>query len=278
MIKVLVSDMDGTLFEGHGETVFDLSQRNQEALEKLKQENIQFCVASGRMIGYGIRVLENAGFKPICAGFNGAVCYDQGKLVKVKALKRDLIQAIISMLNASFHVEFYQLQGLNSERIFFDLTHPIVEKYRKDIAKINIGQVMEYTITDYLDNNVDALIGKLSITMKDKEECLQVIKAIKALTKDACFVTMSNDTLIEVGNNEANKGVFIEYLQEAYGFRNDEIAVIGDAANDAAMFPLSMHRFAMACGNEGLKNMADDVVGDVAECIERCIQLNKETS
>ena len=35
MIKILISDMDGTLFAGHGKTVFDLTQRNNEALERM---------------------------------------------------------------------------------------------------------------------------------------------------------------------------------------------------------------------------------------------------
>ena len=64
MIKWIVSDLDGTLFEGHGETVFDLCPANEAALKALQRQGIEFCVASGRMIGYGIHLLENMGFAP----------------------------------------------------------------------------------------------------------------------------------------------------------------------------------------------------------------------
>ena len=81
MIKWIVSDLDGTLFEGHGETVFDLCPANEAALKALQRQGIEFCVASGRMIGYGIHLLEKYGFRAIrAAGFNGAVCYDQGQV------------------------------------------------------------------------------------------------------------------------------------------------------------------------------------------------------
>ena len=79
MIKWIVSDLDGTLFEGHGETVFDLSPANEAALQAVQNAGIEFSAASGRMIGYGIHLLEKYGFPQIrTAGFNGAVCYDQG--------------------------------------------------------------------------------------------------------------------------------------------------------------------------------------------------------
>ena len=89
MIKWIVSDLDGTLFEGHGETVFDLSPANEAALQAVQNAGIEFSAASGRMIGYGIHLLEKYGFPQIrTAGFNGAVCYDQGQFVVTHALAR----------------------------------------------------------------------------------------------------------------------------------------------------------------------------------------------
>lgn len=53
MIKVIVSDMDGTLFKDHKETIFNLSDRNEEALSNIQKANVAFYVASGRMYSYG---------------------------------------------------------------------------------------------------------------------------------------------------------------------------------------------------------------------------------
>ena len=103
MIKFIVSDMDGTLFEGHGETVFDLTERNQAALKRVQEAGIEFCVASGRMIGYGIRLLERYGFRHIrAAGFNGAVCYDDGEFVDTKPVDYGLLQKIVPMIQEKF--------------------------------------------------------------------------------------------------------------------------------------------------------------------------------
>lgn len=278
MIKFIVSDMDGTLFEGHGETVFDLTKRNEEALKRCKAQNIEFCVASGRMIGFGIRLLEKYQFSKVrAAGFNGAVCYDQGSFVSVYQLDINLIRQIVNMLNQEYpDYEVIQVQGLNSERIFTDLKHPIIDYYKKSIEKIGIGKVMDFTVEDFLAGKTDALAGKLSVTMPTKERTLEVKDKIKAIVQDACFVTMSNDTLIEIGNAYANKGVFVKYLKEAYHLKSDEIAVIGDAMNDTDMFPESAYTFAMRSGNDQVKKMADYVVDDVAECIDICLKLNEK--
>lgn len=278
MIKFIVSDMDGTLFEGHGETVFDLTKRNEEALAKLRNSKIEFCVASGRMIGFGLRLMEKYQFSKVrAAGFNGAVCYDQGQFVSVYQLDPALIRQIVDMLNQQYpDYEIIQVQGLNSERIFTDLKHPIIDYYNKSIAKIGIGKVMDFTVEDFLNGKTDTLAGKLLVTMPTKERTLEVKEKIQAIVKDACFVTMSNDTLIEIGNASANKGVFVKYLKEAYHLTSDEIAVIGDAMNDTEMFPESSYTFAMKSGNEQVKKMADYVVDDVAECIDICLKLNEK--
>lgn len=79
MIKVIISDMDGTLFYGHGRTIFDLTHRNELALKRCQKHNVSFFVASGRTVGYGQRLLQKYGFaNEIVGGFNGAVCVDNG--------------------------------------------------------------------------------------------------------------------------------------------------------------------------------------------------------
>ena len=40
MIKCLVTDLDGTLFDGHGASLFDLTKRNMEGLIKAKEHGL----------------------------------------------------------------------------------------------------------------------------------------------------------------------------------------------------------------------------------------------
>ena len=278
MIRFIVSDMDGTLFEGHGETVFDLTARNREAMKRVREAGIQFCVASGRMIGYGIRLLEQYGFDHIrAAGFNGAVCYDDGEFVVTKPVDHALLQKIVPMVKARFpRVEVIQIQGLGSERIFTEKdTAGSKEHYSREIAKVGIGKVPPVTVEEFLEDDHGILPGKLSITMPTRQECLEVIAAVQELAADTCFITMSGETLIEIGNRESGKNVFVSYLRRAYGLKREEIAVIGDALNDAEMYDEAGLCFAMESGDPAVKRRAHLVVADVAECVDECIRRNQ---
>lgn len=280
-IKFIVSDMDGTLFEGHGETVFDLCSRNEEALKRIQNANIEFCVSSGRMVDFGIQLLKKYGFSKIrAAGFNGAVCYDCGKIVSTLPIPYLTLKKIISIIREKYgsELQFLQLQTLTSERLFIIKDESVIQFYQKDIDKHGIGKISSLTIDDYLNDPKDTLIGKLSFYMPTKEKAIQVVADLQNLIdeNDSIFVTMSSDTLIEIMNPKAGKDNFVLYLRNAYNLEKDEIAVIGDALNDKKMFSESNFRFAMASGNELLKKDADFIVNDVAECIDYCIDYNKD--
>ena len=281
MIKFIVSDMDGTLFEGHGETVFDLTERNQAALKRVQEAGIEFCVASGRMIGYGIRLLERYGFRHIrAAGFNGAVCYDDGEFVDTKPVDYGLLQKIVPMIQEKFpQVQVIQIQGLGSERIFSRADRSGAKaRYGREIEKIGIGKLPDITVEEFLQDAQGILPGKLSIIMPTRAECLQVIEAVQSLVADKCFITMSDETLIEIGNRETGKNVFVNYLRRAYGLKKEEISVIGDALNDGAMFDEAGLCFAMESGDGAVKRRADVVVPDVCSCIDDCIARNRAES
>lgn len=276
MIKILISDMDGTLFAGHGKTVFDLTQRNQEALERIKQSDMKFYVASGRMIGFGIKLLKDHGFTDIRAGgFNGAVVYDNGKFPVSHSLSKDLIREIVYILDAEFpDYDLIQVQGMNSERVFNNFEHPSVLKYRKQIAETGIGMIPDFTITDFLERDTGTVCGKLSIVLKDKEQCDLAKERIGEAAGKDCFVARSGDRLLEVGNAHASKGVFAAFLKETLHLEKEEIACIGDELNDAEMYPYAGVKFAMESGRDAVKEMSDYVVKDVAEAIDICLKLN----
>ena len=276
MIKYIVSDMDGTLFAGHGDTVFDLSDRNRAALEKAREAGMGFCVASGRMIEYGIRLLTMYGFPKICcAGFNGGVCYDDGEIVVSLPLDMELLRRAVEVVEEEFpQYQVIQIQGLNSVRVFTDKDGSVADRYRRECARLGIARVADFTVDEFLSDPRDVIPGKLSFIMNSREECEAVRERLRQVLGDTCFITFSDTRLMEVCPREAGKNVFVRYLREAYGLKKEEIAVIGDALNDAEMYSEAGLCFAMASGEPAVKEMADVVVSDVAECIEECLRRN----
>lgn len=278
MIKAIVSDMDGTLFKDHKESIFTLSDRNEEALKRIQDTDISFFVASGRMYSYGKKVLEDHGFNHIvCSGFNGADIYDNGHFPIRYSLDINIINKVYDFVKNKYDTDYIQILNLNCTRSFDDLSHPVIQSYKEIEENYHIDKVLDIPLDTYLKECDTSNIGKFSIIFreKDKKETIEAFNEIKKLVQDNCFVTMSSDRTIELGNKKANKGIFIDYLQRTYHYAKDEIAVIGDALNDAEMFPYSSFSFAMESGKDEVKKQAKFIVKDVAECIDYCIKYNK---
>lgn len=274
MIKVVVSDMDGTLFAKHRETLFDLSQRNEEALENWRKLKRKFYVASGRTILYGQRVLEKYGFEDVkVGGYNGAVYYDNGHIVYQHCCQKEDLVEIIHIVLQEFPTHLnVQLQTLDSQRVFLHPNQQQAQFYRKECQAIGLGRVSD----DALDLALATkpLQGaKLSILFDDPQITLACQKRLQEQFVNRYFVTTSNPHLIEIGNLLGNKGIFIQTLCKQINITSDEIAVIGDGENDLEMFDYSDHCFAMASGNPEVIRRAKYVVEDVAECLQLCAKL-----
>ena len=267
MIKCLISDLDGTLFLGHGKTVFDLTQRNQKALEKAKENGLVIAVASGRMLGYGERVLDIVGsdMRLVC-GFNGAVCrFGDGPLDCI-AMEKAMAKILLAEALKRDDVEYMQIQTLDSIRIFDDPFSAIADKYRSQAEEFGIDTVSDLGIAAWLEVDTPSPIGKFSICLKTKEKTLSFMDELSAKYPEL-NITKSNDTLIEIMKEGADKGRFVRFIQEKTGFKKEEIAAIGDNSNDLAMIKASGIGFGIKSGDEKLLSEVKYTVEDVAQAI-----------
>ena len=278
MIRMIVSDMDGTLFYGHGPSLFDLTERNEQALQRCRQAGIGFSVASGRTALYGETVLRKYGLPhPIVGGFNGAVCVDNG--VTQYALTCDCarMREVVCQLSTVEPVLCVQAQDLDSCRIFLDPSHSEAQRYRKECRQTGLGSVAEKPLLDVLDQQPELQIGKLSVLFADTRSCRQWQQRLQAQLAESYYVVNTGrGDLLEIGRRDGNKGTFIRYLSETYGYTPQQIAVIGDAENDLQMFAGSAHRFVMAHADPQVKRREDHVVDGVATCIDWCLDYNRQ--
>ena len=275
MIKALVSDLDGTLFKDHKETVLDLAQKNIEGLEILKNNNISFHAATGRAVGYGIALLEKFHFDHVIAsGYNGSEIYDNGSIYRAPALDKDLLYRIYQeVLKFLPIIETIQFQTDEAERIFYDKNVERVPRYRAEMKVFRVGTICDFTIDEMFEKHIDKNVLKITISTFDEEKTNDLYMHLKNMFSDVSFVTLSHTTFIEICNKGYNKGTFIQYLIDHY-YKKEEIAVVGDALNDYDMFQKAGLKFAMNPGNKFLKQNADYIVDSVADTIAIILEKN----
>jgi hypothetical protein len=71
--------------------------------------------------------------------------------------------------------------------------------------------------------------------------------------------TNSQSYYLDITNPLANKGMVVDYLSSKFGVPVGEIATIGDAQNDVAMFERSGLSIAMGNAEDDVKGSANEV-------------------
>ena len=93
-VKLVVSDMDGTLLNSKGE----VSNRFFEVFHKLEKNNIHFCAASGRQYNSILHKLNPIKDKITIIAENGGIAKQKDKVLLLNKLEPEKILPIIPIL------------------------------------------------------------------------------------------------------------------------------------------------------------------------------------
>lgn len=277
MIRYLVSDLDGTLLHGHGESILDLSEVNKEGIKRAKEHGIHIIPATGRSVTYPIKLYEMYHFSDDIwgTGLNGAAVYHNG-MIQEHGIPASEIKELLAFVEPL--IKYYdniQLQDLWDKRIYYTNQKEPYFRMVKESKVLGCSSTSELEIKEYLQEYPDTNFGKFSLISYDPTYNIELEKIITSRFGEKYTITRSNPTYLEITNQRASKGTFIQCLIE-HGIKREEIAVIGDSYNDASMFSEVIHSFALSHGEEYVKNHAAHVVDSVAEAIDWIIAYNKK--
>lgn len=261
MIKLIASDMDGTLLNDEKQLPPDFF----EVMDKLNERGIVFAVASGRTYS----ALEHLFPEPyrdriayICD--NGACTVLDGKPVNVTPLDgdtyRELLEAcgrigdlrvVVCAENGVYHI--------NSGDKFYS---EVGRFYKKHSAVEDLSAVSETIYKVAVCDETGAMThGK---------------PALDGIFGTRLNVQVSGTVWMDVMASGISKGKALKALQERLGVTRGETMVFGDYFNDVEMLALAEESFCMENGHEDVKKMCrhiapDNNHGGVTECIRRFV-------
>lgn len=259
MIKLIASDMDGTLLDDDKQLPPDFF----EVLDKLIERGIVFTVASGRTYS----ALEHLFPEPyrdriayICD--NGACTVLDGKPVNVAPLDgdtyRELLEAcrrigdlrvVVCAENGVYHIN-------SGDKFYCE----VGRFYKKHCAVDDLFAVNE-TIYKV------AVCDELGTLAHGKP-------ALDGIFGTRLNVQASGEVWMDVMASGVSKGTALGALQERLGVQRTETMVFGDYFNDVEMLRLAEHSFCMENGHGDVKRMCahiapDNNHGGVTRCIRR---------
>lgn len=265
MIKVIASDLDGTLLNEH----HMLSQRTIDAILRAQEKGIRFMVATGRNFKQAMVPLQEAPFRCDYIISSGAELRNSDKEVLHSSVM-DLeecrrVYEIMSKypIAISFGAGEYDYcigeEGTLEDQI---LEHMFAFNQSMTREKLRQSELFQFMVAKTkMTPDIDTLMAlKPPITkvfaFSAREELLAELQ--KELEQNPNIAVASSfPTNLEITDVSAQKGPVLKEYIEKLGYTMDEVMVFGDSFNDYSMLSMDFGAtIAMENGHPEVKKVA----------------------
>lgn len=288
MIKLIASDMDGTLLDSR----MQIPEENVAAIKEAIDLGIEFVVATGRNRQEALPSLEQAGIKCAMINLNGAEVFDaDGKSLFTVPIEEQKAIAIFDLLDENeIYYEVSTNHGLYSQsqaqRIehFADMIGDMMPHLTRKMAIAMTSARMEFLPVTYTDNIRETLtttdLQVLKIICFHREGAKVLGPVAKTLDGFGdVVVTSSGHGNIEINHKNAQKGIAVAHVAKERGIDLKDVMTIGDNLNDVSMIQMAGVSFAMGNGATELKEYAKYITdtnleAGVGKAIRRAIKEN----
>ena len=264
MIKLIASDMDGTLLNDD----HMISEENLKAIRKAQEMGRHFTIVTGRDYGAVKSYLEECNLKCECILSNGAEYRDiNGNIIESVYMNKESAKITFDILNeANLCIQLMTNNGsyitnkesdkkaiidrfkLFNPKMSEEEVEEFVAKFHKERGMKEIDNIYEILESDIeilkivtFDND-EKLIAELKDKLRENASDLEVAS------------TFSND--IEISDIKAQKGLILAKTIKKMGIDKSEVIVLGDSFNDYSMFTEFENSYAMENAIPEIKEIA----------------------
>ena len=242
MIKIIFSDMDGTLLTSENK----LPEGFDEMITELSRRGVIFAPASGRQYFSLLRSFDKYRDDFLFVAENGTLVMHKGKEIFSSPLN---IEATREVLAASEGFE-------NILRVYCGKKDAYLRR-DQDTPEFHAELEKYYTHNGVVDNFSEIRDVPLKIAFFDPTaNAATNIYEKLAPFKSSLQVVLSSDYWVDVMSPSISKGEAIKNVQRIMDFQPEECAAFGDYLNDCEMLQAVGYGFAMANAHPDLKKLA----------------------
>ena len=290
MIKLIASDMDGTLLNSDHK----IPKENIELIKFAQKNGIQFVVATGRAYDEALPALNNENIKCDVISFNGGIIYDKnGNIINITPMKlKDLYYTIEILKSLEISYQLYTKNTIYTNSIETDITayidlirangeEPNEQHLRREAKnRLALGHITEVdNIELYLNQEDNPAIKVIGIS-NDLEKLKHATELLSG--NENISVTSSGANNVEIMDKKATKGEALKIVADIHDINLKNAIAIGDNLNDQAMLDIVEYSIAMKNGNKELQNNAKFITektnseGGVADSVMKLLKEKNE--
>ena len=285
MIKLIASDMDGTLLNDK----MAVSDRNIQAIKNAQKAGIEFLIATGRSLEEAKPFLKDR-VHPGYITLNGAEVYDKDEnLISSNPISEASKVKVINYLKE--HQIYFEV--VTNKGIFSDNKDMRITSLAELLVKLNPSTTYEQALADTLErikltpmifvDSYDKILSdpsyqimKLLAFSNKEQEVLGPLRAdIEKNIKDV-VVTSSSPNNVEINSIDAQKGIALLQYAKDKNITQEQTMAIGDNLNDESMIRDAGVGVAMQNAIPAIKDLSDittdnNVNDGVAQIVEEVI-------
>lgn len=290
MIKLIASDMDGTLLNSDHK----IPKENIELIKFAQKNGIQFVVATGRAYYEALPALNDESIKCDVISFNGGIIYDKnGNIINITPMKlKDLYYTIEILKSLEISYQLYTKNTIYTNSIETDITayidlirangeEPNEQHLRQEARnRLALGYITEVdNIELYLNQENNPAIKVIGIS-NDLEKLKHATELLSG--NDNISVTSSGANNIEIMDKKATKGEALKIVADIHDINLKNAIAIGDNLNDQAMLDIVEYSIAMKNGNKDLQKTSKFITdktnseGGVADSVMKLLKEKNE--
>ncbi|MCL2198367.1 MAG: HAD family hydrolase [Defluviitaleaceae bacterium] len=238
MIKMIITDMDGTLLNSEKKSPIGI----KNYIERLHERGVKFVIASGRQY-YNLRTFFLGQDHMVSyISENGALIFENGKNIYAAKMEekhlRDSIAKIKDIKGAyPIYCGIENAYIMDEESVFLSHAKMYYEhlKIISDISQIADDIICKIAVFDEIGAETN------SYPILQMEEHMQV--------------TLSGHNWVDITEKGVNKGHALSVLQKKHNLKPNECIAFGDYLNDCDMMALCEYSYAMANAHPDLKKI-----------------------
>ena len=290
MIKLIVSDLDGTLlkrFKG-------LSERNRIAVIEAQKQGVKFAIATGRGFDSTHQFIDQLELRE----FGGFMILNNGqRFIDVKNDREEVLSIITKeeaqkalsiaishnlqmVMDGDHGLAFYSPENMRIYRDIYIFLIRLLPHFRLLLSRIHV-----FALFGFLKSQKVKLLTKVEDITENYDKIgfthfkHQLDASMKTLTQafgGELEVMRVSDNWLDVSPKGTTKLMGILKLIEQEGIHEDEVLVLGDSENDATMLKHFKHSYAMGNASIEIKALAKFVAptnmeDGVAQVIETLV-------
>ena len=252
-IKLIATDMDGTLLDPKGQV--DLP-RLEKLLDQLEERGIRFVIATGNEIHRVKQLLGHLTERVVLIVANGARIFEGNQLLQAQTWDDDMVNRALEFFKGRECQDQFVVTSMNGGFVKEGTVFTQLENFMTPEMLELFYQRMNFV--EELESHLFGGVLKMSLVVGE-ERSDSVLEEINQLFNGHVQAVSSGYGCIDILQAGIHKAWGLQELLKRWDIKAEEIMAFGDSENDVEMLQLAGIAYAMENAEERVKEIATEV-------------------